>query len=382
MAIKEAKTAYSTAPAKRDTALDLLKIAGSILIVFHHYCQMTGTRFTKGINFLDGIFPFGYIVELFFLISGFLMYKYAGRITTGETGFRKFFISRYSRLIPLVAVSVISYALFDHYVFFRVTGNYFGGTAPTAWGVVLGMLGLQAGWTSETIYMINNPTWYVSVLLLCYVVFYFLTEICARKNKSPWKFYVIMALTGAVDWCISNMTGFHIPFLNALSARGFMPFFTGLTLANLLETKLRKRKIRHYMAAVCILIASFIAIKTGIGIFLPVFLSLLTYPDILFIMTGIGKAIPPQAVFNKPLHYLSSISYSVYIWHLCGLMVLISANTYFDLKLDLHSPVTMLIFTLIMEFASALSFHLIEKRINPRFEKFLTETFLASYPSK
>ena len=56
---------------KRYYNLDIIKMISSILIVFHHYQQLSGITF-DGINFYGGKFLFGYLVELFFMISGFV----------------------------------------------------------------------------------------------------------------------------------------------------------------------------------------------------------------------------------------------------------------------------------------------------------------------
>ena len=50
---------------------DIIKPVAATLIVFHHYQQVFKCVF-PGINFYDGFFNFGYFVELFFMISGFL----------------------------------------------------------------------------------------------------------------------------------------------------------------------------------------------------------------------------------------------------------------------------------------------------------------------
>ena len=47
----------------RDYSLDILRIAATILIVFHHYQQCTGAFFEGRLNFYNGRFYFGYIVE-------------------------------------------------------------------------------------------------------------------------------------------------------------------------------------------------------------------------------------------------------------------------------------------------------------------------------
>ena len=45
---------------------------GTILIVFHHYQQIADAFGENGINLWGGDFYFGYLVELFFMISVFL----------------------------------------------------------------------------------------------------------------------------------------------------------------------------------------------------------------------------------------------------------------------------------------------------------------------
>ena len=58
----------------RNTAIDIMKISGATLIVLHHYQQGTGIVL-RHIAFYGGKFNFGYVVELFFLISGLLTYR-------------------------------------------------------------------------------------------------------------------------------------------------------------------------------------------------------------------------------------------------------------------------------------------------------------------
>ena len=76
---------------KRIFILDILKIVATILIVFHHYQQILNVEFNK-INFFGGKFYFGHLVELFFLISGFLMFNYIEKIKQGLS-FEEFFIN-------------------------------------------------------------------------------------------------------------------------------------------------------------------------------------------------------------------------------------------------------------------------------------------------
>lgn len=99
------------ATCQRNYSLDVLRIIATILIVFHHYQQSTGAFFEGHLNFYNGKFYFGYIVELFFLLSGFFMVNYRKRIEDG-LAFKNFFLRRITRLLPLVFISGIAYEFF------------------------------------------------------------------------------------------------------------------------------------------------------------------------------------------------------------------------------------------------------------------------------
>lgn len=61
---------------ERNFSLDFLKIVATIGIIFHHWQQVTGAYFENHINFYNGRFYWGYLVELFFVLSGFFCWKY------------------------------------------------------------------------------------------------------------------------------------------------------------------------------------------------------------------------------------------------------------------------------------------------------------------
>ena len=61
---------------ERIYSLDVLKILGTVIVVFHHYQQYMEVKFPNGVNYFFGQFFFGYVVELFFLLSGFFAWHY------------------------------------------------------------------------------------------------------------------------------------------------------------------------------------------------------------------------------------------------------------------------------------------------------------------
>ena len=96
---------------ERKYSLDVLRIIATILIIFHHYGQVTGLYLKGHINYWNGRFYFGYVVEFFFFFFVYFMYRYIGKITNGLT-FKNFFLPRALRLLPLVFISGVTYEVF------------------------------------------------------------------------------------------------------------------------------------------------------------------------------------------------------------------------------------------------------------------------------
>ncbi len=69
--------------------------------------------------------------------------------------------------------------------------------------------------------MINNPIWYISVLLVCYITLYFCVWFAKRVNiKKEYLFIAVivigmMLIVGGIDW----------PILCGRTGRGFVAFF-------------------------------------------------------------------------------------------------------------------------------------------------------------
>ncbi len=125
---------------KRNASLDFMKVIASILIVCHHFQQVLEVHFGR-VNFYGGRFSYGYLVELFFIISGICAFQWIEKMTKEWTFPIYYHVKGYWRLDQPFSMS----------------------------GALFACLGIQAGWASNNP-MINNPIWYISVLLLCYAI--------------------------------------------------------------------------------------------------------------------------------------------------------------------------------------------------------------------
>ncbi|WP_338951460.1 acyltransferase [Fusobacterium nucleatum] len=335
----------------RNYSLDFLKIIATILIVFHHYQQILNIEF-KGINFYGGKFYFGYLVEFFFLISGFLMFKYIEKIKVGLT-FKDFFIRRIMRLMPLIIVGAISYEILL-YIYPKVFGDYFYNLKPDFWGLIISMLGIQAGWSFENP-MINNPMWYISVLILCYIIFYIVTKISVLKNYKYIYFYVIIIFLGLSI----QKNGTDLAFFNPYTARGYYAFFFGV-LFSIYYNNYKMNKLIKILSVFLLIFISYLILKYYhiIENNINYTLTFIYYPILIIIFNSdIIKRILSSKITGK----IGEISFNVYVWHGGFILLLSIINKYYSFDINFASYKIMAISTIILYVFGTISYYLIEK---------------------
>lgn len=209
---------------------DILRVVLTAFVLFHHYQQLTGTFFYRGINFYGGKFYFGYIVEVFFLMSGFFMVPYVAKIRD-KMSFPAFFGKRIIRLLPSMIAATVFY---DIALFFYVrlcNGTLRYPTDINVFGSIVTALGLGS-WSITKDFEINPICWYVSVLLLCYILMYIFVFI-SKVTKIPAG--ILLAIPMIAGVVITHVTEFSIiPFLSTRIARGYIHFFGGMLLGIIL----------------------------------------------------------------------------------------------------------------------------------------------------
>ncbi len=311
---------------KRIYSLDILRVIAMIMIVMHHYQQITHTYLFAGKYTFLG---FNIVVEFFFILSGFLAFKYVDKT---DLSFIPFIKGKWLRLMPLVLITSIVYEVLL-YVYNRVCGTeWLLGNKVSVWGILLNATGMSTGWVFESPGT-NNPVWYVSVLILCYVIFYFLMYISKKKNIPVTYLFVGMVLLG-VAIRTYEMDMF---FLNQYAARGYYSFFTGLLLAQALNKKeitLKESLPALVIVAVILygIIFQYNVLEFGF-VYIMVFVF---YPALIVLF--LSK--PIQKVFGfKMIGVLGEATYDVYLWHVPMMlaMYIVFKLCSVDLNLQYHT---------------------------------------------
>jgi len=348
---------HSGSGAKRDYGLDLLKVLASLGIFFLHYQQVFDVYFENHINFFKGFYTWGYLVELFFIISGFLIYKDIDRIYRAELTLDKWMAPRLVRLLPLLAVSVLVYQMADALHVKLIGETFFIEKDFSIFRTVVAGLGLQAGGIFKRGY-INNPTWYISVLLICYVLFYVLTSASRKIGCKPYYLYALMIFIGI--WLRDN----HIEISE--TARGLYSVFFGVLLAHYIKLWGVKRRE--------ILLSIFVLALTGaILIFKPETDVIdMNFASTFFVFPALIMLAEAPAVkerLNFPfLKSWSEVSYNLYIWHMPFFVVVSIVHYLTNAAFSYGKLSTMYICLAICLAGAVFSHYIIEKNLNRIFQ--------------
>ena len=282
---------------KRYYSLDIIKIVCTIIIVLHHFQQITGFRFSRFVNFYGGKIYFGYAVEMFFIISGVLTYKYIEIIRNREITFIDFFRKKAMKHYIIAPITVIAFAVFR-----IICKNIYNRSIDFTFTDVLNssLLLHVTGWINTT--SLNHPIWYISVLIFCYIIFYYIIILSSRYNINEMNCFAIMIILGL----IIKLFNINVFLLNSLSYRGFVSFFWGLVLFNSFN-EANNNKQASKALLVILYIFVIIIFKSSIQYTCLVFV---LYPVLLRISLACNIK-----VFNKQIEKISSMTYAVYMWH-------------------------------------------------------------------
>lgn len=200
----------------RISQIDAVKFIASIIIVFHHYQQ--NFQYEKCLVQFGSNqkFYWGYIVELFFVISGFVIARSNNR--NQHSDFYSFISKKICRIIPLVMVTVGIDAIAR--IIYRICcGDWIRNGELTVWMILSNAFLIHSGGAvpDYSSNRLNPPIWYLSVLLICYVVYYFSLWLASRLSINyNWIFLtVVFGALGGLCYEID------LPFLSE-------PFFRGV----------------------------------------------------------------------------------------------------------------------------------------------------------
>lgn len=297
--------------------LNIIKIVACVIIICHHYQQYMNLYFVGKVNFFNGNFYFGYVVDLFFMISGMLAYHtYTCR--GGIRPFGEYMKSKFLKFFPISFISLTTLYVFEWIVYLFSGESYFW-KLPTLVDYVLSLLFLDSGWGFGKLVPDTRITWYISILLILYALFWLACKMCEKKQIQIEHISFLCIIFGsAILFKEDELLFREYPIVNNSFARGIVSFYIGILVYTLLK---KHTKIMKLYAYVGFLLTSVFMIydylKTA-SIANPLLGSaywaciLVLYPSILIIFTT-SKFIGKLSSFAL-IDELGKLTFPVYIY--------------------------------------------------------------------
>lgn len=230
-----------------------------------------------------------FFVEMFFMISGFLLvHAYGEKISSHELSFVNFMRRRISKWYFLYVLSTLICGTFEflhiysteHQIFEQYTKENISYFILNILLVQSGLIGREEGF--------NAPGWFLSVLVLCYAVFW-----VSHWYLQPDNAYIVRGGATVVA-LITLWNDWNFPILNRFTARGFLSFFIGMLIYRLYCHESARFKNHSGFIGLAVFVLCYIGFKFNHS--LPIGNRILCYG--ILVMPALLIAI----VFFKPLN--------------------------------------------------------------------------------
>ncbi len=278
---------------------DILRVCMSTFIVFHHYQQLFCVSY-EHFNFYGGRVNFGFVVEFFFLLSGFFTeFSYKD-----DSKFKKWIGIKLIRYYPCAVVSILASVIIAlvYFLVFQLPLFDLYYDAPT---IITSLLLMHSGWIHEYSPGVNNPTWYLCVLTICYVLYFVLRRVFKKLDISSLKGFLVVTVLFVPLYYLTTNMGFYGPFFFRSNARGYSCFFLGVILCIICKLYDKKKLIVLLVVLGIMAIVGFACYGVSNWYTLVYFV----YPFIILFVYILPQI---QSVYLKKL---GAISFEVYLWH-------------------------------------------------------------------
>lgn len=288
-----------------------LRGVAALLVVFYHMKDISHDK-GASIDLATSFFSRGYIwVDLFFILSGFILsFVYIKSMTYTPHKMEKtkeFLISRFARIYPLhitTLLLLLCINILSHYIF---SSNDIFSERMSPESLATNIL-LVHSWGFHETHTWNIPSWSVSTEVFAYLLFPILLHIFSKRIALSNTVYLTISIAFYIFifynyGSIEGGSGTHI-------SRCIAGFLLGMTIFNIYN-KLGTGSIIliNSMQAICTLGILF-SLHFGFHDALIVLLfALLIY------FTSDNKGILLPIMSSRPLAYMGSLSYSIYLIH-------------------------------------------------------------------
>lgn len=269
-----------------------------ILIIFLFHCH---------IPYSQNMGCFG--VSFFFILSGFVLsLSYKEKILKGIS-YKDFYKKRISRIYPIHILVLSLYVILS-----IITNETITNFINWLFKLILNLLLLQSYIPISTVYFSFNGAWFLSTIILSYILFPYATKIV---HKYQTKSYLLIIIIPLCIWLYSGNQNMYLFYINPFIRFG--DFFLGICLADIYNRINRnisyfQATLLEFSAILFSIILYYISINHNIGTYN--YSCFYWLPScILIIMLSINKGLFSILLRNKILIKGGELSFAFFLFH-------------------------------------------------------------------
>ncbi len=302
---------------KRYIGLDIFRLMAVIAIMIMH----TVRHLNAAYGILQPFARMGAVfMTAFFMLSGFSLFvNYSAKNVVELSNLKAFLIKRIIGIIPMYYVTAVLFALF----YLCVSKIYPGIGFSLKDELMLApveFLGIQSNFHSLFDYSHNGMTWFISCLLMCYLIYPLLQE-AAKQITNKTKVIMIILMAAILLYSPMVQDQFKTVFLYTNPFFRILEFMTGVLLASMKPEFDKNTFIKKYvcnwitviLAAVLMIALVSAGISNDISVKNHMLYSGICLPFFILMLIGFSGVESSVLSRSKVIKYCCDISYVFFL---------------------------------------------------------------------
>lgn len=238
---------------KRYVGIDVFRIICYLVVCAFH------TTFHLGCSYkwLTEVSSMGAVfMTAFFMMSGYVLFLNYNNINLiNIKNIKNFAIKRLIGIVPMYYISAI--------IFILVRGE-----ETLKQNILLApieMLGIQSTFTSLFSFTHNGGTWFISCIIICYIIYPYIQEIL-KQISIKHKIFVFILITGILIYAPVIVDKFNTASIYSNPFFRGLEFILGITLASMMEEILAKKVLQKILCNWIAIIVEFLVFILAVTI--------------------------------------------------------------------------------------------------------------------
>lgn len=279
------------------------------------------------------------------------------------------FIKRRFKLLWWSVCFSVLLAVFTLYLSNHLLGtkNY-----PNFYNLLTSLTLTKTGFFEETS-PYGSASWYVHVLLLCYIIYFLIVKISQNRNQ----LYIPLCTSFIILGVICKKYNIALPFLFIRNESGYCCFFLGILLYEFYKSKLFNHRNISFLSSSILIFLTALSMKYGFSkVFGDFKLSFSLFIAPVIIYSSLNIKWFTKLLSCKALLLFSKITMPVFLSHQSVMSIIWILNTYFNLNFEFKDKIYFFINMFIILVIAVVWYYILEKRLIPRLNRTVKKIFL------